>query len=574
MLKDADIRQRFAVTLGQGSDAGRKAVNQDFHGAMIPTGAELDLKGITLALADGISSSAVSAEAAETTVKSLLGDYYATPDAWTARVAACRVIAATNAWLFGQNSDLDDIDRGRVCTLSVLILKGREAHVLHVGDSRVTLLRGGAIEVLTEDHQTRLASGEIYLSRAIGSAAHVEIDYRRIALEPGDIFVLSSDGVHDYLTQAEITAALAAPPDDAAADLLARALANGSPDNVTVQVLRVDALPPEDAPLVPEEARLPVPPLPQPGGQIDGYRVLRQIHASDRSHVFLASDADGRRFALKIPAGELAADAETRRRFVLEEWIARRVTSPHVLAVPERTAPRSSLYVVTEYVDGQTLRQWMTDTPAPSLGVVRDLLGQIAAGLRALHRRQMIHQDIRPENIMIDREGLVKIIDLGSATVAGVEEAAPGTLGEMPGTLQYTAPEYLSGDVVSWRSDQFALGVIAYEMLTGRLPYGAQASRVTSRADQRRLRYRPARDDDSSVPDWIDLALRRALHPDPLRRYDALSEFCADLARPGAGWTAQAHRPLIERHPLRFWQGLSAVLAILCLILAIQLASQ
>jgi serine/threonine protein kinase len=304
---------------------------------------------------------------------------------------------------------------------------------------------------------------------------------------------------------------------------------------------------------------------------IDGFRVIRPIHGTARSHVFLAADPAGRRVALKIPASETAQDEAYLRRFVLEEWIARRVSSPHILraaATPER---RTALYVVTEFVEGRTLRQWMTDNPRPSLDEIRNIVSQIAAGLRALHRREMIHQDLRPENVMIDPDGTVKIIDLGSATVAGVEESAPGALGAMPGTFQYTAPEYLSGDAISWRSDQFALGVIAYEMATGRLPYGAQVARIRSRADQKRLAYRSARDDDTGAPDWVDTALQRAVHPDPLRRYDALSEFVEDLKRPGAGWKAGRHVPLAERNPVRFWQGVSAILAVLCLILAAQL---
>ena len=148
----------------------------------------------------------------------------------------------------------------------------------------------------------------------------------------------------------------------------------------------------------------------------------------------------------------------------------------------------------------------------------------------------------------------------------------PGMLGELPGTYQYTAPEYFSGDAISWRSDQYALGAIAYEMLTGRLPYGTQVARIASRRDQMRLTYRPARDNDSPVPAWMDQALRRATHPDPLRRYDALSEFVTDLSRPGAAWRATRHVPLAERNPIRFWQSVSAILAVLCLALAVQLA--
>ncbi len=572
MPKDATHMDALSVSIGQYSAAGAKPANQDFHGALVPTGASLRLKGVTLAVADGISSSPISAQASETAVKSLLTDYYATPDGWTVRTAATRVIAATNAWLHGQNTSVADINAGQVCTLSALILKGREAHILHVGDSRIQRVSGRGLEPLTEDHRMVLSPAESYLGRALGAETSVDVDYRRLPLRVGDIFLLTTDGVHEFADAETVHDALQAPDLDAAARRIAEAaLARGSDDNLTVQIARIDALPPAQAGLALEVAELPIPPLPKAGDVIDGYRIVRPEHVTARSHVFLAADAEGRKVALKIPASDTAQDTAYLRRFVLEEWIARRVTSAHVVSAPPDTRQRTALFVVSDWVDGITLRQWMTDHPQPTRDQMRGIIDQIAIGLRALHRREMIHQDLRPENVMIDAEGTVKIIDLGSATVAGVEEAAPGTLGELPGTYQYTAPEYLSGDAVSWRSDQYALGVIAYEMLTGRLPYGAQVARVRSRSDQQRLHYATARDDDTGVPDWMDAALRRAVHPDPLKRYDALSEFVADLKRPGTGWNAARHVPLAERNPVRFWQGVSALLALLCLVLITQI---
>ncbi|SMX46513.1 bifunctional protein-serine/threonine kinase/phosphatase [Actibacterium lipolyticum] len=574
MPKDAPIQNAPCVSIGQYSSAGRKPENQDFHGALVPEGRALTLKGITLAIADGISSSAVSAEASETAVKSLLTDYYSTPDAWTVKTAATRVIDATNAWLHGQNSAVADMNVGRVCTLSALILKGRDGHILHVGDSRVQRLSGSSLEPLTNDHRMILSSEENYLGRALGAEPRIEVDYRQVPLSVGDVFLLTTDGVHDFTDARAVRTALAAPDLDAAAQEIATdALERGSDDNLTVQIVRIDALPAAGVELAVDGAKLPVPSLPKAGDIIDGFRIIRGLHSTARSHVFLAVDPDCNRVALKIPASEMAQDADYLRRFVLEEWIARRISSAHILKAGKVPEQRSALYVVTEFVEGCTLRQWMTDHPQPELEQVRDIIAQLATGLRAFHRREMIHQDLRPENVIIDNDGTVRIIDLGSTSVAGVEEAAPGTLGAMPGTYQYTAPEYLSGDPVSWRSDQYALGVIAYEMLTGRLPYGAQVARIRSRRDQARLTYATARDEESGVPDWMDVALRRAVNPDPLQRYDALSELVGDLKRPGSTWNASRHVPLAERDPVRFWQGVSLFLAVLCLILAVQLSA-
>ena len=110
---------------------------------------------------------------------------------------------------------------------------------------------------------------------------------------------------------------------------------------------------------------------------------------------------------------------------MMEEWIARRIDSPHVLKPRRMRASATILYVVTEFIDGQTLAQWMLDNPRPDLETVRGIVEQIAKGLHAFHRLEMLHQDLRPDNIMIDRTGTVKIIDFGSTRVAGVAEATP-----------------------------------------------------------------------------------------------------------------------------------------------------
>jgi serine/threonine protein kinase len=118
------------------------------------------------------------------------------------------------------------------------------------------------------------------------------------------------------------------------------------------------------------------------------------------------------------------------------------------------------------------------------------LSDRLAKGLQAFHRLEMLHQDIRPDNVMIDRIGTVKIIDFGSTKVRGVGEAAPSIdHNDILGTAQYTAPEYFLRESGSSRSDIFSLGVITYQMSTGRLPYGAQIAKARTRSEQRKLRY-------------------------------------------------------------------------------------
>ena len=212
----------------------------------------------------------------------------------------------------------------------------------------------------------------------------------------------------------------------------------------------------------------------------------------------------------------------------------------------------------------------MLDNPVPDLEVVRDVIEQTARGLRVMHRQEMLHQDLRPENIMIDTSGTVRIIDFGSTCVAGVAEIY--SLNEQQnirGTLQYTAPEYLLGEPGTRSSDLYSLGVIAYEMLSGSLPYGASMGRATTRAAQQRLTYCSVLDDERCIPFWVDEAVRKAVQPQPSRRYSEMSEFLYDLRHPNPAFLRKQRQPLAERNPILFWKALSLMLFICTVVLLI-----
>jgi serine/threonine protein kinase len=209
----------------------------------------------------------------------------------------------------------------------------------------------------------------------------------------------------------------------------------------------------------------------------------------------------------------------------------------------------------------------MIDNPNPPLETVRDIIEQIARGLQAFHRMEMLHQDLRPDNIMIDRTGTAKIIDFGSTRIPGIaDDPLLGMQNEILGTVQYTAPEYFLGEGGSPRSDIFSLGVITYQMLTGRLPYGTEVSKARTKSQQRKLRYRSVLDDNRDIPAWVDGALKKAVDPDPDRRYAELSEFTFDIRHPNNNLQASV-KPLIERNPLLFWKSLVVVLSLVILFL-------
>lgn len=561
------------VTLGQHSRAGAHGLNQDFHGALLPGEPLLSSKGIVVALADGIGSSPVSQEASAAAVRSFLEDYYATSDAWSVRRSAQRVLNATNAWLHAQTQRSNarfDKDRGYVCTFSAMVLKGREVHVLHVGDARIYRVRGASLEQITEDHRIHLSSVQSFLGRALGAGPHVEIDYLCLPADVGDLYLLATDGAYTHLDGAAVQHALLQFPHDfdaAAQALVDSALAHGAHDDMTVQLLRIDQLPaPQPGPGLREGLTLP--PLLSARMGFEGYRVVRELHVSARSHVYLAVDEQTQeQVALKLPAIDRREDAEYLDRFVMEEWVAQRLRSPHVLRPCASQRPRAHVYVAMEYIDGSTLAQWMIDHPAPDLDSVRNIAMQVGKGLQAFHSKEMLHQDLRPENVLIDRTGTAKIIDFGAVHVAGLTEAPGGGSQALAieGSLQYTAPEYFAGHGGSQRSDLFSLAVLVYQMLTGQLPYGLQVARMRTPADARKLRYVPVRHLRPDLPEWLDAVLHKALHPNPAKRQEAVSEFMHDLYSPGPGLQQRRGTPLVERNPVVFWQTATLVLALLAL---------
>jgi serine/threonine protein kinase/serine/threonine protein phosphatase PrpC len=568
----------LAISIGQYSDKGRKEANQDFHGALIPEEPLLSLKGIAVALADGISTSEVSGIASESAVKGFLTDYYCTSESWSVKTSAQRVISATNSWLHAQTRQsqyLYDKDRGYVCTLSVVVFKSTTAHIFHIGDARVYRVAAHGLEQLTEDHRIVLSAEQNYLGRALGISPQIEIDYRPVKLAQDDLFLLATDGVYEHVSGryiAETINGMAGELDGAAKAIVEEAERQGSPDNLTVQIVRIDSLPDSDeSEIVRQVLELPCPPLLEARMVLDGYQIVREVHGSSRSHIYLAVDsADGTLVALKTPSIDLRGDPAYLQRFMLEEWVARRINNAHVLKPRVQSRVRNYLYVVTEFVDGQTLTQWMTDNPKPSLEAVRGIIEQIAAGLQAFHRMEMLHQDLRPDNIMIDGTGTAKIIDFGATRIAGIADDLPsGVDDNILGTVQYTAPEYFLGERGSSSSDIFSLGVIAYQMLTGRLPYGAKVVNTRTKSQQRKLKYKSVFDDNREIPVWIDGALKKALDPDPLKRYDELSEFIYDLRHPNLKYLNSSHPPLMERNPLLFWKFLSFILALAVLALLV-----
>ncbi len=557
----------FELEIGQHSETGRKQENQDSFGVLIPDEPEITYKGITAVIADGVSGCEEGKMASESCVKSLLHDYYATPDSWSVKRSVEKVLSATNRWLHGQGNQPGSL----ASTLSALIVKSNTAHLFHIGDSRIYRLRADRLEQITQDHSWGNRENQ-YLSRAMGIDLRLDIDHRTLAVEPGDIFIFTTDGVHEYVSSAAIAEAIHQHDDlnQAARDLVERALAADSPDNLTCQIIHFRTLPvPSEQEVLLKLTELPFPPLLEAGMKLDGYRIVREISASKRVQIYQAVDEEsGDAVVLKTPSPNFEDDPIYIDLFSHEEWVGSRLNSPHVMKVFKPKRRRSFLYLVSEYIEGETLRQWMDEHSERSFQQVRDLVGQIARGLLAFHRLEMLHQDLKPDNVMIDEDGIIKLIDFGSVKIAGLEEiSSPLERIHLLGSKHYAAPEYFLGYAGSQRSDQFSLAVIAYELLTGHLPYGEKYGE----GNVTRIKYASARHWNPEIPVWMDRALEKALSVDPDKRYETLSEFLHDLEQPNPRFLQQDRQPMIERNPVGFWRTCALISLMINIILLLRL---
>lgn len=563
-------QQRNGIQAGQHSDAGLKPHNEDACRIEIPEEPLLAAKGLCLVIADGVSRSEAGKEASEACVNGFIADYYSTPDSWTVKTSAQKVLGSLNNWLYSQGKRSYGTAGALLTTFSALIIKSGTAYLFHVGDTRIYRLRDGDLECLTVDHSTWGAGEKTYLGRAMGADHHVDIDFRSLPVETNDVYMLTTDGVHEFISNIELRNCLrdnASNPEQAARILTGMALKAGSKDNVTCQVIRIDQLPKQDeASFLLQLSDLPFPPFLDVGMSIDGYLITRELHASNRTQIYVAQDTDtGQRVIIKTPSINFEDDPAYIDQFLHEEWIGKRIDNPHVLKIIESTRRRRFLYYVTEYIEGDTLQTWMTNNPRPSYIGVRDIAEQIASGLRSFHRLEMVHRDLKPANIVFDNNGRVIIIDFGSTKIAGVDESdAPFERNPMLGTMNYAAPEFFEGYTGSNRSDIFSLGVICYEMLTGHLPYGGPLSLNKLK----RVRYTPIKHYNPEVPVWVDAAIQKAVALDPAKRYERLSEFIHDLGSANPEFMQKHHTPLMESNPLAVWKSISAGLFILNLILA------
>ncbi len=549
----------FQIDTGFTSLAGTKAINEDFCGAMLPDRGFEDM-GAIAAVADGVSSGGMGKEAAQTTVISLLRDYFGTPKTWDATVALDRIIAAQNTWLAGINQRRQPIMG--LTTLTALVLRGHSYTLAHVGDSRAYLLRGGVLTQLTADHVVNHPDLKHQLLRAVGVEDRVVVDYVQGDLQVGDAFLLLTDGVHGTLKKRELMALLTEPWDSqtAAQAMVDKALQAGSADNVSALIVRVLGL--LDATLEDDNrasGTLPIPPLFKVGAQIDGLIVTAPI-ADNGINVLYQVRANngkdkGQLYALKTLHPARAHDKDERAMLAHESWLARNTRqAEHLVRIhePKDGQPeRSAFYLLYEWHSGETLQQMLDKQQAFEVNQAVTVAMQTLKALGLLHRQRVIHRDIKPANLHLGEDGVLRVLDLGVA-LSGKEPASMRKL--HAGTPSFINPEQWAEppELADAQSDLFALGVTLYQILTNKLPYGDVMPYQLGRYHQGPTK--PSRH-NPGIPMWLEHVVLKAVAREKHQRFETAEEFLLALER-GASRPLNAPQAtsLLARDPTAAWK--------------------
>ncbi len=556
------------ASVGFASETGPRKRNEDFAGAVFGSELPQPRRDVVAAIADGIGGAKGGRVAAETAVRGFLDGFCDLPETMEVRRAAARVLDALNGWIYSQ-AQRDSKLAGMGCTFTALVLRGRVAHLLHVGDTRAYRLSGDRFTCLTTDHVRDDGSGRSHvLTRALGVETELRLDYATQPMARHDRFLLCSDGVHGFLSAKAIADILRerSASEDSARALVTAALQSGSTDNCTALVLDVVELPTaESAEIGTAIMQLPLIPVPFAGETIDGFLLKVVVSDGRYTRLFGAVDEiEGGEVVLKFPKPQVAAVATYRAAFAREAWVGARVHSPWVGRIIELPLARQTcLYTVMPLYQGELLETRLARRPLLGLEEGRNITIKLARGAAALHRAGIIHRDIKPDNVILEDGGSLKLIDLGVARVLGLEDFPTE---DIPGTPAYMAPEMFAGEPGNEATDIYALGVTMFRAFTGEFPYGNADATSPPRRDrpQALSALRP------DLPAWLQATLGRAIAIDPAERFQDVMEFAFEMEAGPARAPAPMPRPqtLYERDPVRFWQGVAALL-VLALILSL-----
>lgn len=430
----------------------------------------------------------------------------------------------------------DESCRGMGTTLVAALVRPEDAAVVNIGDSRCYWLADGQLQQVTRDHslvQSMVDRGLItedearshprknVIMRAVGLERTIRSDIFRLDIRPGDALLLCSDGLSNLVDAGEMESLLLASSDDDAVcrELLRMALDRGAPDNVTLALVRRWNLRGNDMDTKNQDKYR--------GMMLDGrYELVELIGSGGMAVVYKAMCHRLNRYvAVKIMRPELAKNEKFRRRFQTESQAIAKLSHPNIVGVYDVSRTDHVEYIVMELVDGITLKQYLQDHgPLDAVQAV-DFSLQIARALAHAHGKGIVHRDIKPQNILVVNDGVIKVADFG---IANLQSEVPDVENEAIGSVHYISPEQARGLPVDGRSDIYSLGIVMYEMLSGKLPFDGDDDRTVALKHLSAVPT-PLREIAPSVPEALEKIVMKAMEASLDNRYQTADALAADL---------------------------------------------
>jgi len=534
------------LSYADSSASGPREENQDATRMVSPALSLAASKGYLFALADGVSQCADGGLAARSTLQALAHDYYATPQTWGVAQALDRLLLAQNRWLHANGGG-----QPLLTTISALVLRGRRFTLAHIGDCRVYRWCEGQLQRISEDHVWSQPGMQHVLKRAMGLEQHLVVDYLEGELRTGESFLLVSDGIWATLSEASIAGVLRDESNlqSATQTLVTAAHLAGSQDNASAVLVRVEQL--GEASLndaLEQVAQWPLPPALKAGQRFEGWQVEALLSQTRQSLLYRVRDAQQQSWLLKTLPPHREGDSEAGQSLLQEEWFLRRVAGrffPEVHSASER----QHLYYLMREHPGITLAEHHRQHGNLSLTQGLEIAMHLVRALGMLHRRNILHRDIKPDNLLLNEDGDLRVLDFGLAYCPGLSTQPPG---ELPGTPSYIAPEAYAGAAPTAAQDLYSAGVTLYFLLTGHYPHGEieafQRPRFGTPIPA--SRYRP------DLPEWLVHNLDQALASDPAQRFETAEQWLLALQN-GEQQPSARSRPLLEREPLKVWRAMA-----------------
>ena len=471
---------------------------------------------ITVAVVcDGVGSAMQGAEAAKRTCHFLVHSLKNRPKSWSMEKSIKHFIENINRVLYRES--MEEYEREElVTTLTLVVIEGDRLYGANVGDSRIYLSRNGQFAQLSHDHAMDEEGMENVLTAAMGLEENVSPYYFENNLQSGDKILLCSDGLYNVLSQEELAKDIMM----GASFLVKKASKkyhDDLPDDTTAVVLEIKELDPrlrfkQSDLIVQEHYRV--------GDEIDGYRLIQPLIQNNRTWL---CEKRGLKYVIKFIPYEALEDEVMLDLFVKEVWMAKRLKAGFFpkAAVPKN---RTHRYYIMAFVEGVTLKEFTAKKPL-SVDMSVELALFLLKMSQYLIRLDLVHGDIKPENIMVtERKGklVFKMVDFGSITEAYSNVTRAGT-------PSYLAPERFKQAPVNEQTELYAIGVTLYEALTQKYPYGEIEPFQTPSFEKK---IKEPTKLNPKIPKWLESVILRALETDTDKRYHNYSEMQYEITNP------------------------------------------